>query len=315
MSEPIDAPHVNEKCGKHLNHLLSQSTQAKDMVKSILNDTKTMDIIKGVLKDTKDVCGTDVLNHYLNDVGAKTINMVIDANTSTSNTTAINDRRKSITTMAIDDSNYSQSPQDLNTIRAETIAMNMQKATEEMESAIRSLRSSANNYQTAMQLEKTGEHVGNVQLEVSKHNQQILAQLASDTMTAKRVATINQQNTLHVNIVAGYMQLCSIFLAVGIVIMFFFSIPIVRSFFAHPYVLMQSLLVILFVILAIIIIYRVVSNDNHYWMLHQERVFTDPSQYEKAFKPKCPDTTPPPDISTVMSGQDVVQDSNESCDV
>ncbi|HIB83841.1 MAG TPA: hypothetical protein EYO59_04350 [Chromatiaceae bacterium] len=80
---------------------------------------------------------------------------------------------------------------------------------------------------------------------------------------------------------------------------------------------MQGLLVLLFVILAIIIIYRVVTNDNHYWMLYQERVFTGSTQYPPATqKQTCPDTTPHATVTPITHSPDVVQDaSDESCDV
>lgn len=308
-------PPLSETCTNHLSDIgkpiRTFLTELNKEIPELQNQFK--DMVQSMLQDAQQHCGTDTLNHYLSDAGAQKLKEVIYANLNQTDQTAIQNLRKSIQTMLIDESVLSQSAQANNNVRAETIAMNMQKATEEMESAIQSLRNSATTYQTAVQLEKTGQHVGDVQKKVSKYNEDILAKLASDSMTAKRVATINQQNTIHRNIVTEYMQLCSIFLAVGIVIMFIFSFSVVRSFFRHPYVLMQGLLVVLFIILAIIIIYRVVKNDNHYWMLYQERIFDDPAQYEKTVsKPKCPSA--PTTVEPIQQSPDIVPDGDGSCD-
>jgi len=309
---------VSEQCKRHLKGLESQVTQlratiADEIPPQLIN--QITELAGDLFQETHDTCGLGALTDVIHPEYAGQITEFIGGYASNADTVAAQDLSKSITTMAVDHSVLTQSLQNKNAVRAETIAMNMQKATEEMDTAIRSLRNSANTYQSAVQLEKTGEHVGRVQVDVSNHNKQILAKLASDMMTAKRVATINQQNTLHEDILTGYLQLCSIFVAIGIVSMFIFYIPVVRSFFRHPFVVMQCVLVLLAIILTIIIMYRVVTNNNHYWMLYQERVFADPAAYEHTLHPpKCPELAPQVPVARIAYSADVVQNADESCD-
>lgn len=226
-------------------------------------------------------------------------------------------KQKSLKALLFDISSDIQEDDSAKVIES-TVTMFIQKAQEELDSAITSLKQSGMNYQTAIQLEKSGAHIENVQKKVSTHNQNILSNLSSDIMTAKRVATINQQNTIHANVVTEYMQLCCIFFAIAIVIMFLFSIGAVRSFFSHPFVVMQILLVLLFTILVIIIIYRVFMNNNHYWMLYQERVFPDMKEIDAVMDimdKTCPDTTTTtPTQPAPATHPDVVDDTDESCD-
>ena len=129
----------------------------------------------------------------------------------------------------------------------------------------------------------------------SQNNQaeQQIARLNADTMTAKRVATINQQNTIHSNVVSGYMQLTIICLCVAVVVMFPFAFGAVRNIFRHPFVLMQVLLMIIAAVYIVIVLVRLWANRNHYWMLYQERVFNVlPPLHADAKECKCPSTHP-----------------------
>ena len=123
--------------------------------------------------------------------------------------------------------------------------------------------------------------------------QQQISRLNADTMTAKRVATINQQNTIHSNVVSGYMQLTIICLCVAIVVMFPFAFGAVRDIFRHPFVLMQVLLMIIAAVYIVIVLVRLWANRNHYWMLYQERVFNVlPPLHADAKECKCPPSHP-----------------------
>ena len=191
-------------------------------------------------------------------------------------------------------------PENAAKIAREIAAMNRELANANIQEAISGVRDSAKNYQTAVQLEKTGEHVGQVQKQILDRNKRILANLSADAMTAKRVATINQQHFIQARVVTEYVQLCSVFFCVAIVITFVFSLGPVRSFFKHPFAAMQIVLTVLLVVLVFIIVYRVVANRNHYRMLYQERVFPIyDSRIHKGSGTECPvveeDTTTPPD--------------------
>ena len=166
----------------------------------------------------------------------------------------------------------------MNTVTAFKIArqiatMNRELADANIQDAISGVRDSAKHYKTAVQLQETGKHVGQIQEQLLRRNEKILANLSSDSMTAKRVATINQQHAIHARVVTEYVQLCSIFFGIAIVIMFVFSLGPVRTFFKHPFAAMQIVLSVLTAVLVFLILYRVVANRNHYQMLYQERVF------------------------------------------
>lgn len=130
-------------------------------------------------------------------------------------------------------------------------------------------------YERAKQLEASGEHIAQMQERVLQRNRQALGGMNADIMTAKRVATINQQNTIYANNVTDYLQTSIIFLCVAIVIMFGFGIgmPFLKGVMAHPVVLMQALLILLATVYVIVMLYKVITNWNHYRMLYQERVF------------------------------------------
>lgn len=166
-----------------------------------------------------------------------------------------------------------ENPESAELISREIASMNHAIANMHLEKTLDQVNTSATNFKTAKQLEQTGEHIGNVQQQILSRNKKILANLASDSMTAKRVATINQQHAIHAKVVTEYVQLCSIFLCVAILIMFVFSLAPVRTFFTHSFLIMQILLSILTGILLFIIAYRLIINRNHYAMLYQERVF------------------------------------------
>ena len=130
-------------------------------------------------------------------------------------------------------------------------------------------------YERAKQLEASGEHISQLQERVLQRNRQALGGMNADIMTAKRVATINQQNTIYANNVTDYLQTSVIFLCVAIVIMFGFGIGMsaLKGVMAHPVVLMQALLILLATVYVIVMLYKVITNWNHYRMLYQERVF------------------------------------------
>ena len=130
-------------------------------------------------------------------------------------------------------------------------------------------------YERAKQLEASGEHIAQMQERVLQRNRQALGGMNADIMTAKRVATINQQNTIYANNVTDYLQTSIIFLCVAIVIMFGFGMGMsaLKGVMAHPVVLMQALLILLATVYIIVMLYKVITNWNHYRMLYQERVF------------------------------------------
>ena len=130
-------------------------------------------------------------------------------------------------------------------------------------------------YERAKQLEASGEHISQLQERVLQRNRQALGGMNADIMTAKRVATINQQNTIYANNVTDYLQTSVIFLCVAIVIMFGFGMgmSVLKGVMAHPVVLMQALLILLATVYVIVMLYKVITNWNHYRMLYQERVF------------------------------------------
>ena len=190
-------------------------------------------------------------------------------------------------------------PENAAKIARQIAAMNRELANAHIQDAIAGVRDSAKHYQTAVQLQRTGEHVGQVQKQLLDRNKRILANLSADTMTAKRVATINQQHSIQARVVTQYMQLCSIFFGVAIVAMFVFTLSPVRSFFKHPFAAMQIVLSVLLAVLVIMILYRVIANRNHYWMLYQERVFpVYDKNIDTSKKSECPvvedDASPPP---------------------
>ena len=127
----------------------------------------------------------------------------------------------------------------------------------------------------AKQLEASGEHIAQMQERVLQRNRQALGGMNADIMTAKRVATINQQNTVYANNVTDYLQTSILFLCVAIVIMFGFGMgmSLLKGVMAHPVVLMQALLILLATVYIIVMLYEVITNWNHYRMLYQERVF------------------------------------------
>lgn len=190
-------------------------------------------------------------------------------------------------------------PENASKIARQIAAMNRELANAHIQDAITGVRDSAKHYQTAVQLQKTGEHVGNVQKQLLDRNKKILANLSADTMTAKRVATINQQHSIQARVATQYVQLCSIFFGIAILSMFLFSLGPVRSFFKHPFAAMQIALSVLLATLVILILYRVITNRNHYQMLYQERVFPNyNTNIDTSNKSECPvvedDASPPP---------------------
>jgi len=144
-------------------------------------------------------------------------------------------------------------------------------------------------------------NVSNAQ--VNLHQSHKLSQFNSDTMTAKRVATLSQQNIIHTNVVIGYMQTCSIFFCVAILVMFPFAFSVVRGFFRHPMVVMQILLIVVAVIGVVVALLHLWANRNHYWMLYQERVFDSPKMYVKETS-KCdcgPDSSDDPPVDVTVA--------------
>lgn len=133
-----------------------------------------------------------------------------------------------------------------------------------------------------------------------------LSKFNGDTMTARRVGTIYQQNVIRTNVIIGYMQFCSIFFCVAILLMFPFAFTMVRSFFKHPVVVVQILLIALVVVGIIIVLLRLWSNRNHYRMLYQERVFGSPKMYRKTDDCGCDE--PSEDVAPVA-----VDDTDDTC--
>ncbi len=128
-----------------------------------------------------------------------------------------------------------------------------------------------------------------------------LSQFNGDSMTAKRVATLSQQNLIQTNVVIGYMQICCIFFAVAILVIFPFAFSVVRGFFRHPMIVMQILLIILVVVAVVIMLLHLWANRNHYLMLYQERVFASPKIYTKKDSDcDCgPDSSDDPPVATM----------------
>ena len=128
-----------------------------------------------------------------------------------------------------------------------------------------------------------------------------LSQFNGDAMTAKRVATLSQQDLIQTNVVIGYMQICCIFFAVAILVMFPFAFSVVRGFFRHPMIVMQILLILLVVIVVVVVLLHLWANRNHYWMLYQERVFSSPKIYTtKDDDCDCgPDSSDDPPVATM----------------
>ena len=148
-------------------------------------------------------------------------------------------------------------------------------ANKELNDAVINAERAGVSYERAIQLEESGKYIAEMQERVLQRNRQALGGINADIMTAKRIATVNQQNTIHANNVTDYMQTSIIFLCVAIVVMFIFGMAMnfFKRFIAHPVVIMQVLLIVLATIYIIVILYKVITNTNHYNMLYQERVF------------------------------------------
>lgn len=195
---------------------------------------------------------------------------------TTADTVAMGQNLAATTIITQDDMNAEYNKHNTATafkIARQIATMNRELANAHIQDTISGVRDSAKHYKTAIQLEETGKHVGRIQEQLLRRNEKILANLSSDSMTAKRVATINQQHAIQARVATDYVQLCSIFFGIAIVILFVFSLSPVRAFFKHPFAAMQIVLLVLTAILVFIILYRVVANRNHYQMLYQERVF------------------------------------------
>jgi hypothetical protein len=229
------------------------------------------------------------------------------------------DLTKATITLETDLNNMMQSdmsPKDRATLTDQQQAMYAADSNAAIDTSISNALTAAQHYVASSQLEKAGEHVGDIQTQLNMRNKTILANLASDTMTATRVFTINQQNTIQANVVSGYMQLCSIFMCVAIVIIGVFALTPVQKFFKHSFVIAQILLVLTAVVLAAIIVYRIVVNDNHYTMLYQERVFENPdvplAGYSLDQQESCP-PVPTNDVPLVADDIIDVDDDNSQC--
>lgn len=126
------------------------------------------------------------------------------------------------------------------------------------------------------------QHMSDATSASSGQTTMMLSKYNSDAMTAKRVATLSQQDLLRTNVGIDYMQICCITFAVGILVMSPFALPVVRVFFKHPNAFMQALLVIVVVAAMVAIILRLWANRNHYHMLYQERVFRYRSDLDRS---------------------------------
>lgn len=187
----------------------------------------------------------------------------------------------------------------------QTIALQSDTVNSQLYDAAKNAERAGVSYERAKQLEASGNYIADMQERVLQRNRQALGGMNADIMTAKRIATVNQQNTIHDNNVTDYMQTSIIFLCVAIGIMFIFGMAMnfFKRFIAHPVVIMQVLLIVLATIYIIVILYKVLTNTNHYNMLYQERVFPyyafdnkiDPEECE------CPekDNTTEPESSVV----------------
>ena len=163
--------------------------------------------------------------------------------------------------------------------------------------AAKGVEQAAVQYERAKQLQTSGQHIAEMQQRIMEKNRQVIGGMNADIMTSKRVATINQQNTIHANVVTDYMQVSIIFLCVAIVIMFVFGVTMkpLKQKMNHPLVLMQLLLALLLFIYIGVILYKVFTNTNHYRMLYQERVFDVYDPDEDDVDPEC-EECPPCDI-------------------
>ena len=157
----------------------------------------------------------------------------------------------------------------------QAVALQHATVSQQMFDAARGAEQAGVTYERAKQLEASGEHIAQLQERVLQRNKQALGGMNADIMTAKRVATISQQNTIYANNVSDYLQTSIIFLCVAIVIMFGFGMgmSVLKGVMAHPVVLMQALLILLATVYVILMLYKVITNWNHYRMLYQERVF------------------------------------------
>jgi hypothetical protein len=111
------------------------------------------------------------------------------------------------------------------------------------------------------------QNIKKLQDQVLNKNNKNIANLNTDILTAKRVATINKQELIHTQVTCDYLRICIIFVAIAVVILFFSSIQLL------PHMIMEMLLILLGTVLLIIILYKLIMNSNHYNMLYQERVF------------------------------------------
>lgn len=210
-----------------------------------------------------------------------------DATTSKSMQDLVDSQREY--TETVDKLHNTTSLDNATKIAHQIAAMNRQLADAHIQNTIEDVRESAQKYQTAVQLQKTGEHISTVQKKLLQRNKKVLANLSADTMTAKRVATINQQNSIQARVTTEYLHLCSTFVGVAIVIMCLFTLAPVRSFFKHSFAVMQILLAVLFGILLLVIVIRLIANRNHYQMLYQERVFPNyDNRIYKISASQCP---------------------------
>ena len=131
-------------------------------------------------------------------------------------------------------------------------------ANKELNDAVINAERAGVSYERAIQLEESGKYIAEMQERVLQRNRQALGGINADIMTAKRIATVNQQNTIHANNVTDYMQTSIIFLCVAIVVMFIFGMAMnfFKRFIAHPVVIMQVLLIVLATIYIIVILYN-----------------------------------------------------------
>lgn len=171
----------------------------------------------------------------------------------------------------------------------QVIALQNETVNTQLYDAAKNAERAGVSYERAKQLEESGKYIADMQERVLQRNRQALGGMNADIMTAKRIATVNQQNTIHANNVTDYMQTSIIFLCVAIVVMFIFGMAMkfLKKFIAHPVVIMQVLLIILATIYVIVILYKVITNTNHYNMLYQERVFPYYAFDDKADSEEC----------------------------
>lgn len=187
----------------------------------------------------------------------------------------------------------------------QTIALQSETVNSQLYDAAKNAERAGVSYERAKQLEESGKYIADMQERVLQRNRQALGGMNADIMTAKRIATVNQQNTIHADNVTDYMQTSIIFLCVAIVIMFIFGMAMnfLKRFLAHPVVLMQVLLIILATIYIIVILYKVITNTNHYNMLYQERVFPYYAFDDKVTSEEC---ECPEDVKADPKTEDVI---------